>query len=67
MDPAKISAMDEDPKVEHLDTVPSHLNITHDDVFGELTEDGPNYRNVHRAQLIIHGRKKANQYFRLGS
>ena len=36
--------MEEDPKVEHLDRVPSH---THDDVFGELTEGGPNYRNVH--------------------
>lgn len=48
MDPSKISdPMEEDPKAEHLDRVPSHLFVTHDDVFGELTEDGPNYRNVH--------------------
>lgn len=36
-----------DLKAEHLDGVPSELDVTHDDVFGELTEDGPNYRNVH--------------------
>ena len=47
MDPSKMSDAMEDPKTEHLDRVPSQLDVIHDDVFGELTEDGPNYRNVH--------------------
>ena len=29
-----------------LTTVPSQIDLNHDDVFGELREDGPNYRNV---------------------
>lgn len=59
MDPAKIAdPIDDDPKVEHLDTIPSHINITHDDVFGELTEDGPNYRNVHTGQPINSNERK---------
>jgi hypothetical protein len=40
-----------DPKEEH-DTVPSHVEATHDDVFGEVTEDGPNFRNVPIITLI---------------
>lgn len=41
MDPSKM----EDTK-EDLNTVPSQIDLNHDDVFGELREDGPNYRNV---------------------
>ena len=47
-DPAKLEA-----EVEMVDTVPSVANGDNekkatltDDVFGEITEDGPNYRNV---------------------
>lgn len=39
--------------VEDLATVPSHIGEVHDDptqahdaVFGEITDKGPNYRNV---------------------
>lgn len=43
MDPSKMT----EPK-EDVDTVPSHIEPIHDDVFGEITEDGPNFRNVQR-------------------
>lgn len=42
----------EEPK-EDVGTVPSHIEATHDDVFGEITEDGPNYRNVHTTTPMI--------------
>ena len=29
-------------------------NTTHDVVFGEITEEGPNYRNVHINELKLH-------------
>lgn len=54
MDPSKMSDTMEDPKTEHLDRVPSQLDVIHDDVFGELTEDGPNYRNVHCIHPAAH-------------
>lgn len=35
-----------DAKEDHQ-TAPEQIeNTTHDDVFGEITEDGPNFRNV---------------------
>lgn len=40
MDSAKMTELDE--KIE----APAQLEYTHDDVFGEITEDGPNFRNV---------------------
>ena len=47
----------EDP--EAIVTVPSEVDeacdnwtITHDAVFGDITEDGPNYRNVRSLQLV---------------
>lgn len=40
-----------DPK-EDLETDPSHNEVVYDDVFGEVTEDGPNYRNVHITTLV---------------
>ncbi|RJE23743.1 hypothetical protein PHISCL_03936 [Aspergillus sclerotialis] len=41
-----------DPK-EELETVPSHTEAVYDDVFGEVTEDGPNYRNVGFVGTVI--------------
>ncbi|RAL08074.1 uncharacterized protein BO97DRAFT_377415, partial [Aspergillus homomorphus CBS 101889] len=38
---------------EHLETVPDQLDIVNDDVFGELTEGGPNYRNVGFVGTVI--------------
>lgn len=35
-----------------LDAVPMHLEQTHDDVFGEITDDGPNFRNVNLLRLM---------------
>lgn len=29
-----------------------HVEYTHDDVFGEITEEGPNYRNVHSSHCV---------------
>ncbi|KAL2849931.1 transmembrane amino acid transporter protein-domain-containing protein [Aspergillus pseudoustus] len=34
------------PRKEELHQVSSHVERTHDDVFGEITDEGPNYRNV---------------------
>ena len=42
MDSAKMTELDHDEKIE----APAQLEYTHDDVFGEITEDGPNFRNV---------------------
>ena len=47
MDPSKMT----DPK-EDLETDPSHNEVVYDDVFGEVTEYGPNYRNVHITTLV---------------
>ncbi|CAI7582203.1 unnamed protein product [Penicillium bialowiezense] len=48
MDPSKI----EDTKGD-LVTLPSQIDLNHDDVFGELREDGPNYRNVGFTGTVI--------------
>ncbi|KAL2848217.1 transmembrane amino acid transporter protein-domain-containing protein [Aspergillus pseudodeflectus] len=38
---------------EDLDQVSSALDPTHDDVFGEITEEGPNFRNVGFTGTVI--------------
>ena len=35
---------------DDLGDLPSVDDPTHDAVFGEITEEGPNYRNVHTSQ-----------------
>ena len=41
---------------ENGEFVDNQMVATHDAVFGELTEDGPNYRNVpsHPTYLLVH-------------
>ena len=51
MDPSKIEDKSD------LATVPSQ-DLNHDDVFGELREDGPNYRNVGRHLAIDNASKQ---------
>lgn len=36
-----------------LGDLPSVDDPTHDAVFGEITEEGPNYRNVHTSRTIL--------------
>lgn len=36
--------------IEHTETIKT--NTTFDPVFGEINEDGPNYRNAHRPRLF---------------
>lgn len=40
----------DDPTKAELGKTPTEGEPTHDVVFGEITEDGPNYRNVHIAR-----------------
>lgn len=42
-----MAVLDEVSKAE-LGPKPVDAESTHDVVFGEITEDGPNYRNVHK-------------------
>lgn len=40
MDSTKMTTLEE--KIE----APAQFEYTHDDVFGEISDEGPNYRNV---------------------
>ena len=57
------------PKDEPIDETKDDLAIkptqttTHDVVFGEITEDGPNYRNVHINELELHSHSRTKLTF----
>lgn len=49
MDPSTIDTKlkyDEEPNALHLEKGELVDNVTHDAVFGEISDEGPNYRNV---------------------